>query len=193
MKIIKAQSDSIPWLKNVHLVMMGSVRNKDDSDLVKGLEEYIAKEELENFVTILQNRPYSEILRRLEASHIGLHTMWNEHFGISVVELLAAGLVVVAHNSGGPKSDIIQPNITGIVNLPTNWVFLFIVLIPLIYIFLGFLAVTEEEYASKIISALENYSNHLTLRENARLQAQKFSDEIFCQEIQVEFNKFFES
>lgn len=37
----------------------------------------------------------------------GLHTMWNEHFGISVVELMAAGLVVVAHNSGGPKLDII--------------------------------------------------------------------------------------
>jgi len=26
-----------------------------------------------------------------------------EHFGISVVEMLAAGLIVVAHNSAGPK------------------------------------------------------------------------------------------
>jgi alpha-1,2-mannosyltransferase len=30
-----------------------------------------------------------------------------EHFGISIVEMLAAGLVVVAHNSAGPKEDII--------------------------------------------------------------------------------------
>jgi alpha-1,2-mannosyltransferase len=36
--------------------------------------------------------------------------MWNEHFGISVVEMMAAGLVVIAHNSGGPKMDIILRN-----------------------------------------------------------------------------------
>jgi alpha-1,2-mannosyltransferase len=34
--------------------------------------------------------------------------MWNEHFGISIVEMMAAGLVVVAHNSGGPKDDIVD-------------------------------------------------------------------------------------
>jgi hypothetical protein len=33
--------------------------------------------------------------------------MWCEHFGIGVVEGMAAGLVPVAHNSGGPKSDIV--------------------------------------------------------------------------------------
>ena len=33
--------------------------------------------------------------------------MWNEHFGIGVVEMMAAGLVTVAHNSGGPRDDII--------------------------------------------------------------------------------------
>lgn len=26
--------------------------------------------------------------------------MWNEHFGIGVVEMMAAGLAVVAHDSG---------------------------------------------------------------------------------------------
>ena len=34
--------------------------------------------------------------------------MWNEHFGIGVVEMMAAGMVTVAHDSGGPKADIIQ-------------------------------------------------------------------------------------
>jgi hypothetical protein len=33
--------------------------------------------------------------------------MWNEHFGIGVVEYMAAGLVPVAHNSAGPKLDIV--------------------------------------------------------------------------------------
>jgi hypothetical protein len=26
--------------------------------------------------------------------------MWNEHFGISIVEMMAAGLLTIAHNSG---------------------------------------------------------------------------------------------
>jgi len=31
-----------------------------------------------------------------------------EHFGISIVEMMAAGIVVLADNSAGPKYDIIQ-------------------------------------------------------------------------------------
>jgi len=30
-----------------------------------------------------------------------------EHFGISIVELMASGIVTIAHNSAGPKLDII--------------------------------------------------------------------------------------
>jgi alpha-1,2-mannosyltransferase len=33
--------------------------------------------------------------------------MWNEHFGIGVVEYQAAGLISVVNNSGGPKIDIV--------------------------------------------------------------------------------------
>lgn len=45
----------------------------------------------------------------LREASVGIHTMWNEHFGISVVEMMAAGLVVVAHDSGGPRMDIVTP------------------------------------------------------------------------------------
>ena len=31
-----------------------------------------------------------------------------EHFGISVVEMMAAGLIVWAHDSAGPRYDIIK-------------------------------------------------------------------------------------
>lgn len=47
-------------------------------------------------------------MKYFEQSLIGIHTMEAEHFGISVVEMLAGGLVVVAHNSAGPKEDIIK-------------------------------------------------------------------------------------
>lgn len=36
--------------------------------------------------------------------------MWCEHFGIGIVELMASGLVIVAHNSGGPSLDIVRPH-----------------------------------------------------------------------------------
>lgn len=41
-----------------------------------------------------------------QRSLIGIHTMNNEHFGISVVEGLAAGLIMVAHNSGLLEMDV---------------------------------------------------------------------------------------
>ena len=59
---------------------------------------------LEGNVEFKINVPYSELINDLQTGTIGLHTMWNEHFGISVVENMAAGLIMIAHNSGGPRS-----------------------------------------------------------------------------------------
>jgi alpha-1,2-mannosyltransferase len=38
---------------------------------------------------------------------VAIHTMKHEHFGISVVELMSSGIITIAHNSAGPKEDII--------------------------------------------------------------------------------------
>jgi alpha-1,2-mannosyltransferase len=38
---------------------------------------------------------------------VGVNGMWNEHFGIGVVEYQAAGLISVVNDSGGPKLDIV--------------------------------------------------------------------------------------
>lgn len=35
--------------------------------------------------------------------------MWNEHFGIGIVEFMAAGAIPLAHHSGGPLLDIVVP------------------------------------------------------------------------------------
>ena len=55
-----------------------------------------------------------ELLELFGRASVGVHTMWNEHFGIGVVEMLAAGLAVVAHRSGGPALDIIDDGRTGL-------------------------------------------------------------------------------
>lgn len=60
-------------------------------------------------VEFVTNVPFAELKRRMGEAHVGLHTMWCEHFGIGVVELMAAGVIPIAHNSGGPKSDIVVP------------------------------------------------------------------------------------
>ena len=49
----------------------------------------------------------AELQRLLGASVAGLHSMKDEHFGISVVEYMAAGAIPIAHNSAGPRMDIV--------------------------------------------------------------------------------------
>ena len=66
---------------------------------------------------------------------VGMHTMIDEHFGISIVEMLAAGLVVIAHNSAGPKCDIL-------VNGQEKF---------------GFLAETLEDYSQLLESAIKDF------------------------------------
>lgn len=36
--------------------------------------------------------------------------MKHEHFGIAVVELMSSGIITIAHNSAGPRTDIIGPS-----------------------------------------------------------------------------------
>ncbi len=55
------------------------------------------------------NTPYSDMLEWLAKASIGLSTMVDEHFGISVVEFMAAGAIPVTHASGGPLNDIVVP------------------------------------------------------------------------------------
>ena len=43
------------------------------------------------------NLGYPELLKELGDGLIGIHTMWNEHFGIGIVEMMAAGLLTIAH------------------------------------------------------------------------------------------------
>ena len=64
-------------------------------------------------VRFAPNLPYAELQGLLARAKVGLHTMWNEHFGIGVVGMMAAGVVPVAPNSGGPALDIIEDRRTG--------------------------------------------------------------------------------
>lgn len=89
-------------------VLIGSCRNAKDEVLVKDLKDLSKHLSLDNNVQFKVNVSFEELHKELEEAFIGIHTMQDEHFGISVVEQMAAGLIVVAHKSGGPNLDIIE-------------------------------------------------------------------------------------
>jgi len=107
------------WRGKLKLVLIGSCRNSEDENRVSILKEHCKQLEISESVQFEINISYETLSSWLSRSMIGLHTMWNEHFGIGIVELMAAGVITIAHNSGGPKEDIVVPfqgKTTGISN-----------------------------------------------------------------------------
>lgn len=126
------------------LVLAGGCRNIGDENRVKELNSLSNQLGVSDNVQIKVNISFTELKKLLSASHIGIHTMTNEHFGIGVVEFQAAGVIALAHNSGGPKLDIV----IGEREQKT-----------------GFLANTVEEYANQIKHIFE-----MTLEERSKVQ-----------------------
>lgn len=160
--------------------MVGSTRNEIDRDLVLRLRIEAQTLQIADNVVFVVDAPFADLYGWLCTAQIGLHTMWNEHFGISVVEMMAAGLTTVAHNSGGPKMDLIVPmtvisNSIRIQQEPN--------------LCTGYLATTASEYADCIGAALDSYSVSLPLRSRARIASQRFSDYIFMKAVEKIFSK----
>jgi alpha-1,2-mannosyltransferase len=97
----------------VKLLMMGSCRNSGDEQRIASLRSLTSELHLEPYVDFIINAPYSRILTELSTASIGLSTMVDEHFGINVVEFLAAGLITLSHASAGPLMDIAVPDEAG--------------------------------------------------------------------------------
>jgi len=161
--------------RKVQLYLLGGVRNEEDRKRVNSLQERINEYKLQDRISIKTNLKYQELFEYYSMALVGLHTMWNEHFGIGVVEFMAAGVIPVAHNSGGPKADIVKD----FNDSPT-----------------GFLASTAEEYADVLVkifsTEFKGSSQMQKMREAARQRAQEFSDEkfkeSFLKALQIKFS-----
>lgn len=101
------------------LVMIGGVRNEEDERRADELWRYVKEHDLP--VQLVKNGTRKELHDVLSRASVGLHTMKDEHFGISVVELMDAGLVVVAHDSGGVGMDIVENGVDGFVTDDEGW------------------------------------------------------------------------
>ena len=98
------------------LILIGSVRDSVDQKMVYQLRLLARELKIQEQVQFVLDASWSEILNWLRKAWVGVNGMWNEHFGIGVVEYQAAGLICVVNDSGGPKADIvvdIEGEITG--------------------------------------------------------------------------------
>lgn len=106
-----------PAVADVRLLLIGGCRDEGDARRVDALRALAAELGLSGGdggdgpapVEFVLNAPLPALVRALGAADAALHTMWNEHFGISVVEAMAAGALPIAHASGGPRADIVVP------------------------------------------------------------------------------------
>lgn len=146
--------------EHVRLVLIGGSRNAGDAARVDSLQELAKTLEIEEHVVFLVNASYPEVLHWLSKSSIGLSTMEDEHFGINIVEYMAAGVIPVTHASGGPLKDIVVP----FNNQPT-----------------GYHATNPETFAEAFQTVLAlSPDEELALRVRARTWAvQRFSEEEF--------------
>lgn len=176
-----------PELKGVKLAMVGGTRvgNEGDQRIVDNLRAKIESDPLLRDCAAVHVSMSHLVVRNVERSiscfpvesldvsnddlkamlsraSVGLHTMSHEHFGIGIVELMAAGVVPVAHNSGGPKQDIVVP-----FDDQTT----------------GFLATTPEEYADSMSHILINTDETARMQIAGRKSANRFSDEAFSSKI----------
>jgi glycosyltransferase involved in cell wall biosynthesis len=95
------------YSKHARFVIMGKADDYSASTLA-ALKEHTRMLHVEDRVTMLQNVPIKQLLETLSKAKVYLHTMPQDHFGISVVEAMASGCVPVVHKSGGPWIDILD-------------------------------------------------------------------------------------
>ena len=160
-----------PGLQDLELHIIGGVRNDEDKNILDNLKFYSKKIGVQNYVKFLPNATIEEILEEFSKAKIGIHTMKSEHFGITLIEMMAAGLIVVTHNSAGAKDDILVNDREG--NKP------------------GFLVDTDNDYLNQIEEILIRYdqikSQYII---SSRKKAEEFSDEAFKEKFINRLNDF---
>ncbi len=113
--------------------------------------EQLKKHAPENLSFILSPlRKVKDLLARAKAY---VHSAVNEHFGISIVEAMAAGCVPVVHDSGGPR-EIVSDKV-------------------------GFRWANIQQAAGQISELIENERLREKLSDNAIARAREFRPEVF--------------
>ncbi|KAJ8617411.1 hypothetical protein MRB53_013597 [Persea americana] len=154
-----------PYLPRPKLQFVGSCRNKEDQERLQKLRNRSIELDMEKDVEFYKDLMYRDLVKLLGGALAGIHSMIDEHFGISVVEYMAAGAIPIAHNSAGPKMDIVLEEDGQMT---------------------GFLASDVEEYAEAILKILRMTEvERLEIAAAARKRASRFSEQQFCEDFKL--------
>ncbi|PIN02454.1 Glycosyltransferase [Handroanthus impetiginosus] len=160
--VIKSLDADLPRPK---LQFVGSCRNEADDKRVQHLKDRANELKVDGDVEFHKNVTYSELVSLLGGAAAGIHSMTDEHFGICVVEYMAAGAIPIAHNSAGPKMDIVLPED----GKQT-----------------GYLAQNVQEYADAILRIIRMpESERLAMAAAARKRASWFSEQKFYEDFKA--------
>ncbi|KAL3837760.1 hypothetical protein ACJIZ3_022351 [Penstemon smallii] len=77
------------------LQFVGSCRNEADEKRLQHLKDRAIELKVDNDVEFHKNVTYSELVSLLGGAAAGIHSMIDEHFGISVVEYMASGAIPI--------------------------------------------------------------------------------------------------
>ncbi|KAJ8769475.1 hypothetical protein K2173_002965 [Erythroxylum novogranatense] len=141
------------------LQFVGSCRYSADEERLQKLRDKAIELKVDGDVEFHKNVTYRDLIKLLGGAIAGLHSMVDEHFGISVVEYMAAGAIPIAHNSAGPRMDIVLEEDGKQV---------------------GFLCQSVEEYADAIVKVVRMpESERHRMAAAARKRACRFSEQRF--------------
>lgn len=87
-------------LKDTKFILIGNLLTANQS-YFKYLQKMIQDYGLTHRIKLIPNATKGQILNAMSTSMVYLHTMNGEHFGISIVEAMAAGLIPVVPSYGG--------------------------------------------------------------------------------------------
>ena len=94
-------------LRDVQFSVIGSFSGEKSAKYYEKLCNLKSQRNLTN-VELLKDIKFEHLLSLYGSSKVYMHAMKGEHFGIVVVEALAAGLVPVVYRGGGPWEDILK-------------------------------------------------------------------------------------
>jgi glycosyltransferase involved in cell wall biosynthesis len=126
--------------------LIGSTTPRLSDNLLNYLKEEIKKLQLKN-VFLMPDLPRNEMLKLMSESKIYLHPPFAEHFGISIVEAMASGLIPVVYKDGGAWTDIVSNVDRNLGYIDTDW-----------EIALKYATENEEKLREKSVEFSKNFS-----------------------------------
>ncbi|XP_058799612.1 GDP-Man:Man(3)GlcNAc(2)-PP-Dol alpha-1,2-mannosyltransferase-like [Phymastichus coffea] len=154
--LYKLRSMLNPTIMNEVRLILVNLSTEEDESYINNLKNLVQKYNLSDFVKIYHNYIHANRLEEeLIRSSYGIYAKVDDHFGSDIIAGLATGQIMIVHNSGAAKNELIDNDEDS-----QN----------------GYLAKTAEEYAKALKEALQlTPAEKRKMQKAARRTAEQFS------------------